>query len=152
MDLTSLLTGAGFGALITGAVKIGPDILARRNARAVLIHGFAAEIGAGLKSIPEKPSDEDALFLAFDGLPYDFYKANKNKVGLVVASKAEPIVSYYSLRWQLYKAAQALHNALPKPGGPDEKDEVGLATERLHRLLAATKSSAAIARAALHKS
>lgn len=145
----ALLTGAVFGALITGLLKIVGDLLARRNASSALAHGFAAEIRVGLARIPETPSDDEARSLASDGLPYEFYNSNRDKIGLIGAKKAEKVVSYYSLRWQLYKAGQALDSVLGKPSGTDV-GEVSFAAERLQRLLSEVRASASAAVHGLH--
>jgi hypothetical protein len=146
--LTGAVIGAVFGALITGSLKIVGDLIARRNASAALAHGFAAEIRAGLARIPDTPSDEEARSLASDGLPYEFYNGNRDKIGLIGAMKAEKVVSYYSLRWQLYKAGQTLDSALGKPDGID----VSSATKRVQKLLSDTRASASSAVDDLHKS
>jgi hypothetical protein len=140
----ALLTGAVFGALITGVFKIVCDLLARRNTSAALAHGFAAEIRVGLARIPDKPSDDEARSLASDGLPYEFYNGNTDKIGFIGAKKAEKVVSYYSLRWQLYKAGQALDSALGRVGNIDA-EEVTSTTKRVQKLLSDTRASASAA-------
>jgi hypothetical protein len=163
-----LLTGGVFAAVITGIFKIATDFVATRRAKAALIHGFIAEIDAGFRSIPASPtapSEEEARFLASDGIPYQFYDCNKEKIGLVGATIAEGIVSYYSTRWQLYRAGQILEAAREAArkmrANPDELDTDGLergareldsAQQRLWRLLPATKEAASVAIEALRKS
>ena len=83
--LDVLLAGATLGALISGLFKIIGEIFARRSARATLVDGFAAEIGAGSLEMQAPVSREQALFLASYGLPNEFHASNKDKIGLIDA-------------------------------------------------------------------
>jgi len=69
---------------------------------------------------------------------------------VIGSMKAEKVVSYYSLRWQLYKACQTLDGALGRPDGIDV-GEVSSATKRVQRLLSDTRASASAAVNDLHK-
>jgi hypothetical protein len=145
--LRTVFTGTVLGALIAGSFKIVTDLLARRRVEHALIHGFSAEISAGLACLPEgRPeevySDEEMRFLASDGLPYEFYSSNKWQIGLI-GSKAESVIGYYSVRWQFYRSGEIFAQAHEKAGEePKKSADVDAAKNRMRHLLTATRESA----------
>jgi hypothetical protein len=135
IQILTAVAGAAFGALLTGFLKIVADWLSVRRNRIALARGFVAEIRAGLHEIPDAPPEEEAQFLASHGLPYKFYKGNTDKIGLLGMAGAEKVVSYYSLRWQLYAVSQASGNS-----------------KRVQELLSATRAAGSAAVDTLQKS
>jgi hypothetical protein len=86
-----------------------------------------------------------------DMTSHEFYNANKDKIGFIGSMSAEQVVSYYSLRWQLYNAGQKLSGVLENPDSINMA-EVSSETKRLQKRLSDTCTSASAAVKALHNS
>ncbi|HET7717293.1 MAG TPA: hypothetical protein VFK86_16840 [Bauldia sp.] len=130
MDATTfvigLLSGAAAGALFTGVFDLYGRWSQRRQEKRDLRVGLAAEIRVGLQNVdPEerihKTPEENFHFIAGNCFPWEFFKANQSRIGLLPERAASDVVEYHSLLWQFYEKAKVL-NKWTEPDDTGERD------------------------------
>jgi len=111
--IVGLLSGATAGALLTGIFDLVGRRGERRAERNDLRVGIAAEIRVGLQNVDPKSRidetpEESLRFIAGNCFPYQFFKANESRIGLLPPGAASDVVEYHSLLWQFYEKAKVL--------------------------------------------
>ena len=124
--IIGLLGGAAAGALFTGVFDVVSRWSERHQEKRDLGVGIAAEIRVGLQNVePESrihDTPEQSLhFIAGNCFPWEFYKANQNRIGLLPEAAASDVVEYHSLLWQFYEKAKIL-NKWTAPDDTDTRD------------------------------
>lgn len=130
MDATTfivgLLSGAAAGALLTGVFDLFNRGWERKAEKRDLRVGLAAEIRVGLQNVdPEerihRTPEQELHFIAGNCFPWEFFKANQNRIGLLPEEAASEVVEYHSLLWQFYEKAKVL-NKWTEPDDTGERD------------------------------
>ena len=111
--IIGLLSGAAAGALLTGVFDVFVRWSDRRREQRDLRIGLAAEIRVGLQNVePEerihRTPEQDLLFISGNCFPWEFFKANQGRIGLLPEGAASAVVEYHSLLWQFYEKAKVL--------------------------------------------
>jgi len=119
--IIGLLSGAAAGALFTGVFDLFGRWSVRNQEKRDLRVGLAAEIRVGLQNVdPEsrilETPEQSLHFIAGNCFPWEFFKANQNRIGLLPEGAASDVVAYHSLLWQFYEKAKVLN----KWAAPDD--------------------------------
>ncbi len=126
--IVGLLSGAAAGALLTGVFDLAGRWSFRTQERKDLRVGIAAEIRVGLQNVhPEsrihETPEQSLHFIAGNCFPWEFFKSNQSRIGLLPEQAASDVVEYHSLLWQFYEKAKVLNKW--QPGEDDaERDEL----------------------------
>lgn len=129
MDTTTfiigLLSGATAGALLTGIFDVINRTSARAQEKRDLRVGLAAEIKVGLQNVEPKSRidetpEESLRFIAGNCFPYEFFKANQGRIGLLPVDGASSVVEYHALLWQFYEKAKILDKRSADESGRGE--------------------------------
>lgn len=112
--IVGLLSGAAAGALFTGIFDVIGRWSHRRQEKRDLRVGLAAEIRVGLQNVdPEsrihETPEQSLHFIAGNCFPWEFFKANQSRIGLLPEPAASDVVEYHSLLWQFYEKAKVLN-------------------------------------------
>ena len=130
MDATTfivgLLSGAAAGALLTGVFDLLNRGWERTAEKRDLRVGLAAEIRVGLQNVdPEerihRTREQELHFIAGNCFPWEFFKANQSRIGLLPEEAASDVVEYHSLLWQFYEKAKVL-SKWTEPDDTGERD------------------------------
>ena len=122
--IVGLLSGAAAGALLTGVFDLFNRGWQRTAEKRDLRVGLAAEIRVGLQNVdPEdrihRTPEQELHFIAGNCFPWEFFKANQNRIGLLPEEAASDVVEYHSLLWQFYEKAKVLNKWAPEDGDAD---------------------------------
>ncbi len=124
--IVGLLSGAAAGALLTGVFDLASRRWQRAEEKRDLRVGLAAEIRVGLQNVdPEerihRTPEQNLHFIAGNCFPWEFFKANQNRIGLLPEAAANDVVEYHSLLWQFYEKAKVL-NKWTEPDDTGDRD------------------------------
>ena len=124
--IVGLLSGAAAGALLTGVFDLFNRGWQRAEEKRDLRVGLAAEIRVGLQNVdPEerihRTPEQNLHFIAGNCFPWEFFKANQNRIGLLPEAAASDVVEYHSLLWQFYEKAKVL-NKWTEPDDTGDRD------------------------------
>ena len=134
--IIGLLGGVAAGALFTGVFDVGSRWSQRHQEKHDLRVGIAAEIRVGLQNVePEarihETPDQSLHFIAGNCFPWEFYKANLNRIGLLPETAVSDVVEYHSLLWQFYEKAKVLN----KWTEPDDRDARSVLTAEIRTIM-----------------
>ena len=65
--------------------------------------------------------EQNLHFIAGNCFPWEFFKANQVRIGLLPEAAASDVVEYHSLLWQFYEKAKVL-NRWTEPDDTGERD------------------------------
>lgn len=130
--IIGLLSGATAGALFTGVFDLVSRWTFRAQEKRDLRVGLAAEIRVGLQNVDptsriDETPEESLHFIARNCFPYEFFNANRSRIGLLPEAAASDVVEYHALLWQFYEKAKIVRRA--KADGYDEDDRAELIAE-----------------------
>jgi hypothetical protein len=124
--IVGLLSGAAAGALLTGVFDLFNRGWERTAEKRDLRVGLAAEIRVGLQNVdPEerihRTPEQELHFIAGNCFPWEFFKSNQVRIGLLPEEAASDVVEYHSLLWQFYEKAKVL-SKWTEPDDTGERD------------------------------
>ncbi len=134
--IVGLLSGAAAGALLTGVFDLFNRGWERTAEKRDLRVGIAAEIRVGLQNVdPEdrirRTPEQDLRFIAGHCFPWEFFKANQSRIGLLPEAAASDVVEYHSLLWQFYEKAKVLG----RWSGPDDTGARDALIAEIHAIM-----------------